>query len=118
MIEYEGSYYYVADNGKYVTGRKFISNLNNTGKVKGYYYFNASGKMLTGKRVVYGYYYEDGYAPSYVGLVKVNAYYYYVQLNGAVVKNNSRFLVSKTNGLMDKGYYAFDANGRLTGAVA
>ncbi len=117
LVEYEGSYYYVADSGAYVTGRNFISNMNNSGMVKGYYYFHASGKMLTGKRVVYGYYYENGYAPSYVGLVKVNNDYYYVQLNGAVVKNNDRFLVSKTNGLLEKGYYSFDGNGRMIGRV-
>jgi len=117
LVEYEGAFYYVSDNGAYVTGtRQIVANVNNTDKVKnGRYYFDENGKMLFDV-VVDGYYYgADGAAPSYAGLVEVDGNYYYVKGTHGQLAVNETYKVTTTNGLMEAGTYTFDATGKLVG---
>ena len=47
------------------------------------------------------------------GLMQIDGYYYYAKTStGAFVRNQS-YWVSKTNGLLDEGIYAFDNEGRI-----
>ncbi|MBE6768280.1 MAG: hypothetical protein E7549_05135 [Ruminococcaceae bacterium] len=113
LVEVDGDYYYVLKNGEVKLGRYAIVKHNDL-KAKGIYSFGTDGKML--KNVVEnGYYYtESGLTVGYLGLVEAaDGNLYYVQAQGKVVVNNDRFLVSNHNGLVTKGYYAFDANGAM-----
>ena len=111
MVESDGDVYYVAANGAVKTGRYTPVTLN--GYAKGNYYFGADGKMQTNV-VVDGFYYgNDGRSIAYVGLVEVDGAYYYVKDSGKVVTNNAKFYVTTTNGLMNKGFYAFGADGAM-----
>ncbi len=117
LVQYEGAFYYVSDNGAYVTGtRQIVANVNNTDKVKnGRYYFDENGTMLFDV-VVDGYYYgADGAAPSYAGLVEVDGNYYYVKGTHGQLAVNETYKVTTTNGLMEAGTYTFDATGKLIG---
>ena len=61
-----------------------------------------------------GFYYgNDGRSIAYVGLVEVDGAYYYVKDSGKVVTNNAKFYVTSTNNLVNKGFYAFDADGKM-----
>jgi hypothetical protein len=112
MVEVDGDVYYVVANGAVKTGRYAPVTLN--GFAKGNYYFGADGKALRNE-VKDGFYYgNDGRCIAYRGLVIANdGNYYYVKDNGAVVKNNAKFYVTTTNNLVNKGFYAFDADGKM-----
>ncbi|MBE6768920.1 MAG: hypothetical protein E7549_08480 [Ruminococcaceae bacterium] len=113
LVEVDGDYYYVLKNGEVKLGRYAIVKHNDL-KAKGIYSFGTDGKMLMDV-VENGYYYtESGLTVGYLGLVEAaDGNLYYVQAQGKVVVNNARFLVSNHNGLVTKGYYAFDANGAM-----
>ncbi len=113
LVELDGDYYYVLNKGEAVVGRYSIVKTNDL-KAKGLYCFDAEGKMIT-NTVVDGYYYsESGLAESYLGLVKAaDGNLYYVQSQGKVVKDNDSFFVTKTNGYVEQGRYAFDENGAM-----
>ena len=113
MIEFEGDYYYIIDNATCRKNQRFAPVTCN-GFPKGNYYFGADGKALRNE-VKDGFYYRpDGLCLAYQGLVKANdGNFYYVKDHGAVIKNNSSFYVTTTNGWVSKGFYAFDEQGRM-----
>ena len=55
---------------------------------------------------------KDGMRVAYPGLFELDGYYYYITSSYALVKN-SKYTISKTNGLMPQGTYTFDSEGRL-----
>ena len=57
------------------------------------------------------YYYEDGVRTN-AGLIFLNGNYYYIKSDGSAVQNKD-YYVSKTNGLLDKGIYHFNADGTM-----
>ena len=119
LVEYEGHFFYVTDNGAYVTNkRQNVSNTGYTDKSTGYYYFDENGYMLMNVIKENRYYGKDGLAPTYAGVVKVGNYYYYVSgTNGALTVNKSVTIgAAKTNGLIAAGKYTADATGKLTAA--
>ena len=84
------------------------------------YYFDANGVIHhdadTSKNGVCKdgdelYYYIDGIKAT-VGMVKIGNDYYYAKSGGKLAAGES-YYCSKTNGLMDEGTYAFDAEGKL-----
>ena len=84
------------------------------------YYFDESGVILhdedTSKNGILKdgenlYYYVDGIkAP--VGMIKIGDDYYYANSKGQLIVNQT-YYCSRTNGLMEEGTYAFDAEGKL-----
>ena len=60
-------------------------------------------------------YYVDGVV-TYMGLIHVNGYYYYIRSSGVAVKN-SAYWVTNNNGLMPSDTYHFDEYGRMTNPV-
>jgi uncharacterized repeat protein (TIGR02543 family) len=84
------------------------------------YYFDENGVILhdedTSKNGILKdgenlYYYVDGIkAP--VGMIKIGDDYYYANSKGQLIVNQT-YYCSRTNGLMEEGTYAFDAEGKL-----
>ena len=84
------------------------------------YYFDENGVILhdedTGKNGILKdgedlFYYVDGIkAPA--GMIKIGDDYYYANSKGQLIVNQT-YYCSRTNGLMDEGTYAFDAEGKL-----
>jgi len=57
-------------------------------------------------------YYIDGTA-TYMGLIYVNGYYYYIRSSGVAARDTA-YWVTNHNGLMESGTYYFDEFGRMT----
>jgi len=80
----------------------------------GFYLFEADGKMssFTGVYEVGGvkYFYTEGYRKT-AGLVLFEENYYYISTNGRVM--TGWVYVKDTNGLMNRGFYNFDAEGKM-----
>ena len=84
------------------------------------YYFDEDGIILhdedTGKNGILKdgedlFYYVDGIkAPA--GMIKIGDDYYYANSKGKLIVNQT-YYCSRTNGLMEEGTYAFDAEGKL-----
>lgn len=84
------------------------------------YYFDENGVILhdedTGKNGILKagedlFYYVDGIkAPA--GMIKIGDDYYYANSKGQLIVNQT-YYCSRMNGLMEKGTYAFDAEGKL-----
>ena len=84
------------------------------------YYFDENGIILhdedTGKNGILKagedlFYYVDGIkAPA--GMIKIGDDYYYANSKGKLIVNQT-YYCSRTNGLMEEGTYAFDAEGKL-----
>ena len=84
------------------------------------YYFDENGVILhdedTSKNGILKdgedlYYYVDGIkAPA--GMIKIGDDYYYANSKGQLIVNQT-YYCSRTNGLMEEGIYAFDAEGKL-----
>ena len=116
LVERNGNYYYFASDLKAVKDAKhyvFADKANGL-KPAGWYWFNADGTMfLNGIREENGvkYYYKDG-VKNYAGLIELDGDYYYVRSDCSVVCGRS-YYVSKTNDLMAKGTYSFDADGKM-----
>ena len=104
-------YYYFNSSLAAVTGEYWVSKTNDL-LPGGNYKFDNSGKMLQGVVTEEDgiYYYANG-RKSYAGLVKDGEDYYY--FNSSLKAVTGKYWVSKTNGLLDAGYYTFDNNGKL-----
>ena len=84
------------------------------------YYFDENGVILhdedTSKNGILKdgedlFYYVDGIkAPA--GMIKIGDDYYYANSKGQLIVNQT-YYCSRTNGLMEEGIYAFDAEGKL-----
>ena len=57
------------------------------------------------------YYYVDGKL-DYAGLIQIDGAYYYVRSSGQLVTNHM-YWITKTNGLLPEGEYAFGVDGRM-----
>ena len=126
LIKVDGNFYYINTAGKPVANRSYyITNLNGLTYdnglpvSKGSYEFDADGKMIIKEGLVDGVYYEFNKPVAYKGLIKVDGYYYYVNTNGAVIKDRT-YYITNLNGLtwedgtpVTKGYYTFDEQGRM-----
>jgi glucan-binding YG repeat protein len=115
LIESDGEYYYVGDNGKLSTGRIWVGSYDSNGIVnKGYYEFGTDGAMLNGFETLSDgiYYYNMGTA-EYIGLKVIGSDLYYIEEGGKVVTGTVWVGTYATNGLLPKGYYTFDAEGKF-----
>ncbi len=116
LIEIDGDYYYVRTNCEVVHDCEYYISKTNDLMSQGYYTFDEEGKMVLLNGIVKEtedtwYYYVDN-AKTYAGLIEIDADYYYVRSNFQVV-HDATYYVSKTNGLMDAGYYTFDSDGKM-----
>ena len=125
LIEIDGYYYFVGDNGLMATGRTYVWKPNGI-LPEGSYTFDAEGRML-GVKIVDGvqvkgeiveidgelYYYEcgRGYA---AGLLYRDGAYYFASDYGKLIVNQ-RYYVWKTNGLLLETTYTFDQTGKIVG---
>ncbi|MBO5511149.1 MAG: hypothetical protein J6B24_05385 [Clostridia bacterium] len=127
LIEFDGNYYYIGDFNKYITNKTYYlssSMLRSVGLElrSGNYEFDAEGKMIVPEiknGLVDGIYYVDNVAVPDAGLIFENGEYYYIGEDARPVANGS-FFVEKVNDLcwlngdpILKGYYYFDADGKL-----
>ena len=78
---------------------------------KGYY--ETKALEIEGE-IVDGVYYENG-VPTHKGLILMeDGYYYYIDANGNLVKNTTRFVGNKwANSGVKAGEYTFDENGKM-----
>jgi hypothetical protein len=133
LIEVDGYFYYLNDNGKPVKNmRKYVNKTNGltfadgTAIPKDYFYFDAEGKMVIepeGEKLngpVDGYFYKDGKTlGNYYGLVEWEGDFYYVDAWGKYIVGARKF-VNKPNGLtfadgtaVPRDYFYFDADGKM-----
>ncbi|MBP3478960.1 MAG: phosphodiester glycosidase family protein [Oscillospiraceae bacterium] len=116
LVEYQGNYYYFANNGTaFTNGTAWVSKTNGLVAV-GTYRFAADGKMIMTTEVVNEngtyYYYKDGKRTANAGLILFKDYYYYIDGSAKAVANKTIW-VSKTNGLVPAGTYTFGAEGKM-----
>ena len=121
LIEVDGDYYYIKNNGMAVRGSDYYVTKTNGLKDRGVYTFDDAGKMIIPEVVIKnGLIWEDGKLWYYVdnvrthaGLIYVGGYYYYVKSNGQAV-TGSNYFVSNTNDYMPRATHNFDAEGHMT----
>ena len=122
LIEIDGSYYYVRTSGEVVHGRNYWITKTNGLMGGRSYQFAEDGKMINpeiknlSKNGIVAedgslYYYKDG-VRYYAGLIEIDGSYYYVKTSGEVI-HGKRYWISKTNGLMKEGSYAFADDGKM-----
>ena len=122
LIEIEGDFYYVRSSGEVVTNCVYWITWTHGLKEAGYYTFDESGKLTgTPKNGIVEedgvlHYYVNG-TLTYAGLIKIGNDYYYVNSKCEVV-HDCDYTITWTHGLLPQGKYHFDADGKLTGAVA
>ena len=122
LIEIDGDFYYVRSSGEVVTNCVYWITWTHGLKEAGYYTFDESGKLTgTPKNGIVEedgvlHYYVNG-TLTYAGLIKIGNDYYYVNSKCEVV-HDCDYTITWTHGLMPQGKYHFDADGKLTGAVA
>lgn len=116
LINFEGDYYYVRSSGQLAVNRTYWITKTNGLLPEGDYSFDTNGRMIRegdGIVDVDGtlYYLHNG-QPSYVGLISMGDDYYYVRSNGQVVTDRT-YWITKTNGILPEGSYAFAADGKM-----
>lgn len=122
MIKIGDDYYYANSKGKLIVNQTYYCSRMNGLMEEGTYAFDAEGKLIPGATDKNGIvkdddgvlrYYVNGKV-TYVGLIEIDGYFYYVRSSGEVV-NDCVYYISWTHGLKEAGYYTFDENGKLTG---
>ena len=117
LIEINGDFYYVNSKCEVVRNCSYYITWTHGLKEPGYYYFDEDGKLIGAPKN--GIVEEDGTLRyyvnnelTYVGLIKIDGYYYYVNSKCEVV-HNCTYYVSWTHGLIPEGDYSFDAEGKM-----
>ena len=123
LIEIDGDFYYVRSNGEVVTDCVYWITWTHDLKPQGSYLFAADGKLIGAAKngIVMDddgvlRYYVNG-ERTYAGLIKIGDDFYYVNSKYEVVRDCD-YTITWTHGLLPQGRYHFDADGKLTGAVA
>ena len=120
LIEIDGDYYYINSSCYAVTDCDYyVSNTNNL-MDKGTYHFGTDGKMVIPEQDTRtGLFWEDGELVYYVngvkthaGLIEIDGDYYYIKSDCTAVRDCDYF-VSNTNGLLPRGTYHFNADGKM-----
>ena len=131
LIEFEGSYYYIAEYNKYVVGRsRYISSslVAGTDLKEGYYDFDANGRMIVPESASFlidskDFVYVDGVQQKAYKLVQDGDDWYFVAESNKIVKGKWRLLnASHVEGTPFKANvcYYFGDDGRMvmTGPMA
>ena len=115
LIQRDGEYYFVQDGGKLAIGRVWVGSYDcNNVLPKGNYEFGADGAMLNGFETLADgiYYYNKGVAVR-MGLKVIGSDLYYITDGGKVVTGRVFVGTYDSNGLLPRGYYTFDAEGKF-----
>lgn len=115
LILRDGEYYFVQDGGKLAIGRVWVGTYDSNGLLnKGNYVFGADGAMLNGFETLEDgiYYYNKGVAVRY-GLKVIGSDLYFITDGGKVVTGRVYVGTYDSNGLLPKGTYTFDAEGKF-----
>ena len=118
MVEFNNNLYYIAGGGAAVVDKLYwVSKTNGLVSKTGMYLFDENGCMVRDTLIYKGTdgklnYIKDGCLTYNAGLVQVDGAYYYIQSDGTAVTNTEMY-ISKTNGLMKAGTYAFGADGKM-----
>ncbi len=114
LIELNGKYYYIRSNGQAAVGSYWVTKTNGL-LAEGMYIFAADGSMVLKNGIVDVdgalYYYVNDKLQSGAGLIEVDGYYYYIRSNGQAAIG--KYWVTKTNGLVEEGYYTFGDDGKM-----
>lgn len=122
LVEFEGSYYYVSDGHKIAKNTRLYLNKAVEGKTfsdgtpmkKGYYEFDAEGKMLLKNGPIDGYFYKNGVKQQAYQLVEFEGNYYYISDGHKLAMNTRLYLNKVLEGTgLSAGYYEFDAEGKM-----
>lgn len=118
LVQIDGDYYYIKSNCTAVRGCSYYVSNTNGYVAKDTYTFDADGKLVipevkNGLVAENGklFYYEDG-VNKHAGLIEIDGDYYYICTSGFAIQNRD-YYISNTNGLLEKGTYHFDADGKL-----
>jgi len=119
LIEIDGEYYFADVEGVIAIGRKYVWKGNGI-LPEASYVFDEDGKMVgadaDGEIVTINgklYFYRNGVGVA-EGLVEVDGYYYFADVDGAVA--TGRKYVWKGNGIVDNGTYYFAEDGKMIGS--
>ena len=122
LVEFEGNYYYVSDGHKIAKNEKLYLNKAVEGKTfddgtplqKGYYEFDANGKMILLNGPVNGFFYKNGVKQLAYQLVEYMGNYYYISDGHKLAMNTRLYLKKALEGTdLSAGYYEFDADGKM-----
>ena len=115
LIQRDGEYYYVNEGGKLEIGRVWVGSYPSNGLLnKGYYEFGADGAMLNGfERLSDGLYYYNKGVAAYLGLKIIDGDLYYIEEGGKVMTGRVYVGTYASNGLLPKGNYTFDEEGKF-----
>lgn len=134
LIIIDGDYYYVNSSCVVVAAKAYYISKNNRLLPCGTYTFDVNGKMMNPpveesttedpsvvkdgfvKENGITYYYVNG-VKKYVGLIKIDGYYYYVNSSCEVITDRSYF-ISKNNDLLPCAAYTFDFDGKMVNPPA
>ena len=114
LILIGSEYYYAGSKGILFTdGTMTLYNSHSNGLLpRGEYTFDAEGKLIK-NGIVNGVYYEDN-EPVRKGVLKIGNDYYFAGSKGVIIKDREYFVgADYTNGLIPRGKYLFDANGKI-----
>ena len=119
LVEFEGNYYFVSDNNRYVVNKTIYltaKNLEIAGLSAGYYDFGADGKMIIKNGAdADGYFYINGEKQKAYQLIEFEGSYYFISDYNKYVVNKSVYLsVDNLEGTgLKAGYYYFDETGKM-----
>ena len=120
LIEIDGHLYYVNSKYMVIHNHDYPICKTNGLRPQGRYMFDENGWLVDVDEELNGivkqndgkwYYYVDG-IKTYAGVFTINGEYYYAKTDGEVIHGMS-YYISKTNGLLEKGQYDFDEEGRM-----
>ena len=129
LIKIGEDYYYVNSSCKVIHDRTYYISLTNNLLPRASYKFGSDGKMIRETEtpdpsepeveVKNGiveedgvkYYYVNG-VKKYAGLIQIDGDYYYVNSSCQVICGR-KYYISLTNNLLPRGYYTFDADGKM-----
>ena len=125
---YEGNYYYVGDGRKIVRNATVYLNKaleghtypDGTPMLKGYYDFDADGKMILKEGPIGDFFYLHGVKQLAYQLVEYNGDFYYISDGNKIARNVTVYLNKALEGHtypdgtpLQKGNYDFDADGKM-----
>ena len=113
LFEYEG-YYYYADPayGNLIKGKDHYVYVTNDLLARKTYTFDEEGRIVFKNGIINGYYYINDVV-QYCGLFEYEGAYYYADPSYGYLIKGTSFYVYVTNGLLTRGTYNFDADGKL-----
>ena len=117
LVRIKQSYYYVNSSGELLSNGQFFIHKTNQLLPQGYYSFNHRGQLqLRNHEQIDELSRSDENMPASTlcqsGLLQRGGSYYYIDLQGKLIRNQD-YYIAQTNGLLPAKSYHFDLNGKL-----